>query len=457
MADYYQLIATAVSGLDKSTDEARSALYDRARNTLVAQLRGVEPPRSAQEITRELLALEQALLKVEAKAVAQLRPRERQQHKRPTDYYPYLVEGLNSLETNTDEARSALYDHVRNALASQLRGVEPPLSPQEITRERLALEQALLKVEAEAAQRQREKEAKRRAKEERHQREEAMRKPEEERRQREEEAKRKAQDERRQREEDAMRKVEEERRQREEEAKRKAQDERRQREEEVKRKAEQERQPHAIRARLAEAASPAPSLTTDGRLDAGSNPVCDIPTGDDNLPLLPLRQRALIKTLLAGLPQQTPAQLKASLHNYDDELKARGVRPILGLLKDMAEIIEADLGAQNARREWLDEGMLKAFTRFAENNALFMKHCPLDPKREELYLKLSVDEDNASWRALSKRFEDVAKSTLNANKVELTTDDLLKIVDELAEFVKVTLMSITNEPAAKSNTNPHNE
>src|ERR1700733_6129926 len=200
MADYYQLIATAVSGLEKSTNEARSALYDRARNTLVAQLRGVEPPRSAQEITRELLALEQALLKVEAKAVAQLRPGERQQHKRPTDYYPYLVEGLNSLETNTDETRSALYDHVRNALAGQLRGVEPPLSPQEITRERLALEQALLKVEAEAAQRQREKEAMRKAEEERRQREEAMRKAKEERRQREE-TKRRAKEERHQREE----------------------------------------------------------------------------------------------------------------------------------------------------------------------------------------------------------------------------------------------------------------
>jgi len=43
MADYYPLIAKAVSGLEKSTGEARRALYDRARTALLAQLRGVEP------------------------------------------------------------------------------------------------------------------------------------------------------------------------------------------------------------------------------------------------------------------------------------------------------------------------------------------------------------------------------------------------------------------------------
>ena len=39
MADYYPLIAKAVNGLEKSTGEARRALYDRARTALLAQLR----------------------------------------------------------------------------------------------------------------------------------------------------------------------------------------------------------------------------------------------------------------------------------------------------------------------------------------------------------------------------------------------------------------------------------
>ena len=40
MADYYPLIARAVAGLDKNTGDARRALYERARASLVSQLRG---------------------------------------------------------------------------------------------------------------------------------------------------------------------------------------------------------------------------------------------------------------------------------------------------------------------------------------------------------------------------------------------------------------------------------
>src|SRR5215468_3006934 len=73
MADYYPLIVKAVSGLEKSTGEARRALYDRARTALLAQLRGVEPALSEPEITRERLALEEAIRKVEAEAARRSR------------------------------------------------------------------------------------------------------------------------------------------------------------------------------------------------------------------------------------------------------------------------------------------------------------------------------------------------------------------------------------------------
>jgi len=53
MADYYSVIATAVSRLPSQTDEARSAIYDRARTALREALRDYEPP---------LLAKEQAAL-----------------------------------------------------------------------------------------------------------------------------------------------------------------------------------------------------------------------------------------------------------------------------------------------------------------------------------------------------------------------------------------------------------
>jgi hypothetical protein len=73
MADYYPLIAKAVTGLDKSTGEARRAVYERARTALVGQLRNMTPPLSESEITRERLALEEAIRKVEAEAARRMR------------------------------------------------------------------------------------------------------------------------------------------------------------------------------------------------------------------------------------------------------------------------------------------------------------------------------------------------------------------------------------------------
>jgi hypothetical protein len=73
MADYYHLIDRAVGGLDKNTGENRRALYDRARAALVSQLRGVVPALDETDITRERLALEEAIRKVEAETAK--RPR----------------------------------------------------------------------------------------------------------------------------------------------------------------------------------------------------------------------------------------------------------------------------------------------------------------------------------------------------------------------------------------------
>jgi hypothetical protein len=74
MADYFPLIARAVAGLDKNTGEIRRALYERARTALVNQLRSVEPALGESEITRERLALEEAIRKVEAEAARRSRP-----------------------------------------------------------------------------------------------------------------------------------------------------------------------------------------------------------------------------------------------------------------------------------------------------------------------------------------------------------------------------------------------
>ncbi len=73
MADYYPLIARAVSSLDSSTADSRRAIYERARTALMAQLHGVDPALSESDITRERLALEEAIRRVESEAAK--RPR----------------------------------------------------------------------------------------------------------------------------------------------------------------------------------------------------------------------------------------------------------------------------------------------------------------------------------------------------------------------------------------------
>src|SRR5664280_2085165 len=74
MADYQPLIARAVNGLDKNTGENRRALYERARGALVNQLRSVEPALNESDITRERLALEESIRRVESEAAKRARP-----------------------------------------------------------------------------------------------------------------------------------------------------------------------------------------------------------------------------------------------------------------------------------------------------------------------------------------------------------------------------------------------
>ena len=78
MADYYPLIARAVAGLQKNSGENRRAVYDRARTALLTQLRGIVPPLPESDITRERLALEESIRKVEAESARQYAETSRQ-------------------------------------------------------------------------------------------------------------------------------------------------------------------------------------------------------------------------------------------------------------------------------------------------------------------------------------------------------------------------------------------
>src|SRR3569623_3839499 len=67
------------------------------------------------------------------------------------EYYPLNARAVAGLDKNTGENRRALYERARAALVNQLRGVDPPLDEADITRERLGLEDAIRRLESEAA------------------------------------------------------------------------------------------------------------------------------------------------------------------------------------------------------------------------------------------------------------------------------------------------------------------
>jgi hypothetical protein len=65
MADFFPVISRAIAGLAEQTPQARRAIYDRARQVLVAQLRNVDPPIAESEITRQRLALDDVINRIE--------------------------------------------------------------------------------------------------------------------------------------------------------------------------------------------------------------------------------------------------------------------------------------------------------------------------------------------------------------------------------------------------------
>jgi hypothetical protein len=67
MTDYLPLLTRAVGGLGKNP-EGRRAVYDRARSALLSQLRSMNPPLAEAEITRERLALEEAIRRIEGQS-----------------------------------------------------------------------------------------------------------------------------------------------------------------------------------------------------------------------------------------------------------------------------------------------------------------------------------------------------------------------------------------------------
>jgi class 3 adenylate cyclase len=72
------------------------------------------------------------------------------EHPRP-NYHRLIVRAVNGLDMSTAEARQAVYERARKAAVARLRFNQPALSKADIAKECLALEEAIRKVEADAA------------------------------------------------------------------------------------------------------------------------------------------------------------------------------------------------------------------------------------------------------------------------------------------------------------------
>ena len=70
MAEYYAVLSKAVAGLESNGADTRRAVYDKARNALIGQLKAIEPPLPTAEISRQRLELEEAIRRVEREAGA---------------------------------------------------------------------------------------------------------------------------------------------------------------------------------------------------------------------------------------------------------------------------------------------------------------------------------------------------------------------------------------------------
>lgn len=77
MADYRELLRTAIDALPENTGANRRAVYEKARSALVSQLRAIDPPLPAREITQHRLNLEDCIREVEQEATDMLLGRHR--------------------------------------------------------------------------------------------------------------------------------------------------------------------------------------------------------------------------------------------------------------------------------------------------------------------------------------------------------------------------------------------
>jgi len=117
MADYYSLIARAVSRLPDKTNEARRAIYERARTALQESLRALDPPISEAELANAQSTLEVAIRNVEQDVAIETALGRMEQDLMATDMGQIVREG--DLSPAAPSFSSRLKQFIRGRLRSR--------------------------------------------------------------------------------------------------------------------------------------------------------------------------------------------------------------------------------------------------------------------------------------------------------------------------------------------------
>lgn len=183
------------------------------------------------------------------------------------------------------------------------------------------------------------------------------------------------------------------------------------------------------------AASPNPFVNAEGKLDVGPNQSYDRPEVTSELYELPNQQISVIDALLDAMPGNAPRILTASLEIYKKHLRKRKYQPHLGTLKDHAAIVLAELNSRDAD-DWRRDGHKVGFRRFEDNHNTFVAHFPLDPKRDEIYAAINVDESKFDDPELAKGYDAFAKAADEAFGAGIVTEEFADTVRDDASFAK---------------------
>lgn len=204
----------------------------------------------------------------------------------------------------------------------------------------------------------------------------------------------------------------------------------------------------ALARALEQQASPEARIV-DGRFDAGPNQRFDAPAYSGNLAELPSILLANAGVLRDSLPANASALIGRCLDAYRDELRVRGNRPILAILKAMTGAVRAevflppvpDLEDQPGQwtfrdaREW-GAGAADLFRSFFENHLDLITHFPLDPEREALFEATPIDEIAASGTALTEPVDAVAALILDLADQGFATENIVRIIEAMQIYTR---------------------